>query len=535
MDNHDHETEWDGTRFPREKNTGVILGLDVPQVIFLCVVIAIAVTIIFTLGFPGGLFLGVLFAIGGGAVGVIRFWGRSLIEWIWESIKFLIRGSQGQLRYERELPVVATSNELEEWDDEPEARPGRDKHGRVKPGKGYTLALPGEHANLTVYDLPGGAGFIFDPIRKEGIVVARLMARRAFNLESNEDMEDRTRGFRDSLNGLAAVPGVSRVQLSDQTTMVSGSRVKAWYEEKAAEAPRVPAANGAGTVPMSGENVNPFLHRSYLDLIEEAEDQPIHEMWVTIVLDVYKLQNRALAAGGGLRGFMEVAQRVMSNIEDVVKLSGVTITGWHSARSVAALSRSAWDPDATLEISDREGEWAGASPESAGPAGGDAAPTYLWSDGWYHQTFMISEWPQLQAHIGFMEELVFAGSFRHTVSVIFRPKDRGKAKRKIQARKSDWETAQKMRQKMDRPESMEVQQERVDIANEETELMQGHVPMDIVALITVSGATLEELESHSADVRSKAIQANCEIRSAVLQQDSAFCAAALPFGRAMLT
>lgn len=535
MANNDYETEWDGNRFPREKNTGVVMGLDLVQVIFLVSVLAIAVAMIFIMGFPRGLFLGVFFALAGGAVGFIRFWGRSLIGWLWESIMFVFRGAAGQLRYKRELPVVATSNERDEWDTDAESRPGRDKHGRINPGKGHRLALPGEHAEMKVYDLPGGAGFIFDPKRKEGMIVARLETRRAFRLESDEAMEDRTRGFRDSITALAGIQGVSRVQLSDQTTMISGFRVKSWYEEKSAEAPRVPAPAGTGTVPLSGANVNPWLHNSYLDLIEDAQDQPIHKMWITIVLDATTLERRALAAGGGLRGFMEVSQKTMGNIEEIVKISGVQVTGWHTARSVAALARSAFDPDATLEISDREGDWAGAHPESAGPAGAEVFPRHLWSDGWYHRTYMISEWPQAQAHLGFLEELVFCGEFRHTVTVVFKSKDLRGALRKTQNRKSDWQTAEKIRRKVGRPPSLEHEHEQYDIEQEERELMASHAAVDLIALITVSGADEEQLESHSADLKSKAAQANCEVRPANLQQDSAFVAAALPFGRAILT
>lgn len=534
--NDQHESEWDGARYPREKTTGVILGLDWAQVIFLVVYgVGVSAALVFTLGFPLGLVLGFLNLIVAALVGIPRIWGRSLVLWVWEAVRFLVRGAQGQLRYEREIPVTATSAERDEWEQEPESKPGRDKHGRIIPGPGYRLNLPGEHAELKVYDLPGGAGFIFDPKRKEGVLVARLETRRAFSLESDEAMEDRTRGFRESITALAGVPGIVRVQMSDQTTMVSGNRVRAWYDEKRADAPRVPSATGNGTVPLSGENINAFHHAAYLDFIDDAQDQPRHEMWLTVVLDAQKLERRALTAGGGLRGFMEVAVGVMGTIEQIVTAAGVAVTGWHTPRSVGALARTAFDPDASLEISDREGDWAGAHPESAGPTGAVVGPNYLWSDGWHHRTFMVSEWPQAQARLGFLDSLVFAGHFRHTVTVVFKPKDIRGALRKTQQRKADWKTGSKLRQKLDRPESLEHEQEIEDIENEELDLMQGNAAVDVVGLVTVSGVDEEELESNAADMQAKAAQANLELRPAILQQDSAFAATALPFGRAILT
>lgn len=61
--------------------------------------------------------------------------------------------------------------------------------------------------------------------------------------------------------------------------------------------------------------------------------------------------------------------------------------------------------------------------ESAGPAGADVTANHLWSDGWYHRTFMISEWPQAQARLWFLDDLTFSGEFRHTVTVAFTPKE----------------------------------------------------------------------------------------------------------------
>lgn len=529
------DSEWYGTRFPRERHTGVILGLDWLQVIYLVVFgIGLSMVLVFALGFPLGVLGAVINLIIAAGIGIPRFWGRSLLMWAYTLLMFLFRGAKGQTRYHRHLPVASTAGDREQWHQDPGSVPGRDKHTRIDPGAGYKLALPGEHAELKAHTLPGGAGFVYDPKRREGIVVARLQTRRAFTLESDESQEDRGRGFRDGITALSGIPGVARVQMSDQTTMVSGSRVKSWYDKKRAEAPPAASAD-AGEVPLSGEAINPFLHAAYVEHIKDAQDQPVHEMWLTVVLNSHRLERRALAAGGGLRGFMEVALGIMGTVEQIIATSGIKVVGWHTPRSVSALARSAFDPDSALEISDREGDWAGASPESAGPIGADVAPNHLWSDGWYHRTFMISEWPQARADLGFLDDLVFAGEFRHTVTVVFKPKEIRAAMRKTQQRKADWETGDKMRRKLDRPESLEHQREIVDIEAEEMDLMEGHAAIDVVGLVTVSGSDEEQLESHAADIRAKATQANCELRTAALQQDAAFVAAALPFGRAILT
>lgn len=530
------DSEWDNTRYPAERNTGVIMGLDWVQVIFLVSFGLGASFLMFvTGGFPLGVVAAVFNLVVAALIGIPRFWGRSLIMWIYTTIVFLIRGAKGQLRYQRRLSVVSTSADRDEWTQNPDSLPGRDKHTRIEPGPGYRMHLPGELAELKVHHLPDGAGFVFDPNRKEGIIVARLQTRRAFALESDDDKEDRTRGFRDQITALSGIKGVARVQMSDQTTMISGAKVHAFYEQKRAEAPRAPSPDGNGTIALSGEAINPWHHASYVDLVQNAQDQPLHEMWLTVVLSAPDLERRTLAAGGGLRGFMEVALGVMGNVEQMVAASGVKVIGWHTPRSMAALARTAFDPSSALEISDREGDWAGASPESAGPTGADVSPTQIWSDGWYHRTFEISEWPRGQARLGFLGKLVFAGPFRHTVTVVFKPKDLRGAMSKTQQRKADHQSAGKMRRKLDRPESLEHERELEDIQAEELDLMEGNAAVDMAGLITVSAETEEEIESHAADIKAKATASNCEIRPVILQEDAAFTAAALPFGRAVLT
>src|SRR5699024_1030165 len=141
--------------------------------------------------------------------------------------------------------------------------------GRIKPGKPYRLNLPGEFAELSVYALPSGAVFVWDPRTKEGILCAKVSTVKAFPLESLESTEDRTRAFAEVLTGLARVPGIGLVQMSDQTTVISGSHIRAWYRRRQEGAER------------TGAEVDPFLHAALEGAMDQAQGQPVHEMWLT--------------------------------------------------------------------------------------------------------------------------------------------------------------------------------------------------------------------------------------------------------------
>lgn len=522
---------WDGTRFAREKNTGVILGLGLDQVIVLGMGIGLVVISMAFGVFPHNLVFAVVAAIVTAGVGLPRFAGKSLLQWLGLLAAFFFRRTSGQLKYlYRDNPGLYRQEPptTETLGFGPSEGSERDTKGRIVAGKGLRFRLPGQAEEFRGYRLPGGAGFVFDPHAGEGIIVARIVTSKAFDLEAFEVQEDRVGSWRDGLSAVARMPGVARVQASDQTTLISGARVREFYDAKRHE-----AAAAAGTSDkVSGEGIDPFLHASFVDLMTEAQDMPIHEMWLTVVLSKEPLSRRIRALGGGISGFMEVALSTMHTVENVLPTSGTEVSGWHSLRSIAALSRSSFDPDSTVQISERSGQWAGVAPSSAGPMAMETFLDKVSTDGYLHRTYKVSEFPQAQARLGFLDAFVFAGDFRHTVTSYYMPRNAHKALRRVQRRKADWANSDKLLRKLDRQPSLEHERERDDIDLEEGELVAGNAPVDIAVLITVTGGDEMDLEANCSDMMARAVEANCELRPVFAEQDAGLMAAALPFGKA---
>lgn len=519
------DSPWDGARFARERTTGVLLGLSWSQVITLGVALGLMLILVFVGGFPRGFFAALVLGAAAAGVVVPKVMGRPLIGWAGLWLRYLVRGARDQLTFVRredtddgETPTEPSSPVLSPG----ETSTARDEAGRIKPGSGSRFRLPGEANELRVYTLPGGAGFVYDPRRGEGIVCAKINTSKAFALESFDAQEDRTANWREAISAIARMPGVARVQHADQTTLISGSKVMEFYNQKSAEAT---AAGGA-----SAEEINPFLHAAFVELMAEAQDMPVHETWMTVVLSRDKVAKRIKSLGGGLSGFMNLALSVMTTIEGTLPASGTTVQAWHSPRSLAALVRSAFDPRASVVISERSGDWVGVAPGSAGPMAMEVFTDHVRTDGYLHRTYKVSEFPQSQARLGFLEPLIFAGDFRHTVSVVWVPRDARGALNHIQRRKADWRTTTRLLDKLDRPHTLEHDRELEDIDREETELVDGHARLDLAVLITVTGAAEMELEANCSDVLARAVNANCELRVAYLEQDSALLAAALSFG-----
>lgn len=533
--------EWDGAHFGREQQSGVVLGLDLGQVIFLGVGVGIGVIFIIIGGFPFGLLLALLVAVIFALIGIPRVEGISLLKWGRIKARLAVRRLAGQTEFIQPTEgkpgyVDAEGIHLERgYSTVGERRRGdevkRNKKGRIIPPTGRRFKLPGEFDELQVFALPGGAAFVYDPRHHEAVLVAQVRTERAYDLESDDRKEDRARGWADTISAMTRIEGIVRVQCSDQTTIISGNKMVEWYRAKGQEAATVTDEDTGEEVRLSGAGIDPFLDAGFTNLMAQAKGQSVHENWIAVVLSRKALARKIRANGGRLRGFMDAALSVMGTIEEALRESGAQIVDWHTPRSVAALTRASFDPSSTMEISERSGRRAGVAVESAGPMHATWTDDVFTSDGALHRTFKISEWPQEQAVLGFLHKFVLAGDFRHTVSLYIVPRDGQKAFKDVARRKADWSTNENLRQRLGRPASLRHERLIKDIEDEESQLVSGHAPVRLACLITVSGFNEQELEAHCGTMRTMAQQAGCEIRKMGGEQESAFVASATPFGR----
>lgn len=526
------ETEWASTHFQREKQSGVFLGLGKSQVWALAIglVIVLGIWFMAPATFPVRVLIALIVAAGVLAVVIPRPAGRPLVEWVLLAGVYTARGAWGFLQFRRqwhEEPVPGTGvpiddagdDEEEDTSEEPDRAVVTEK-GAVKPGKPQRLFLAGEFDELLLYTMPDGQAMVWDPRKREAVIVAKIRTDKAFELESLEHQEDRTRAFSEMLTGLGRLRGVSLVTMSDQTTMISGANTKAWYLRRQ-------QMEGMRT----GADVDPFLHEAFMSAMSQEQGMAHHEMWMTIVLSERELRNRVKQSHGGIGGMMRVSAEMMRTIENLVAPTGAQVDSWHTPRSLSAVIRSAFDPESSVAISERSGEFRGVAPHAAGPMSLDVHRSHLSSDSGLHRTFMISEWPQHGTRFGFLDKLIFVGDFRHTVTIIQKPRDQQKALRQTRGRKSTWESSDRTRRRIGMAASLEHERELSDIELEEAELVNGHRALTQVGLVTVTGRDAEELDANCAELFAQAPNSNCEVRPLWWQQDSGFIASALPLGR----
>jgi hypothetical protein len=357
------ESEWDGARFGREESTGVVFGLDFLQVLFLGIGMVIAVAFVIAGGFPGGTLAAVGTVVVFGGLGIPRVFGKSFLKWVQVFMTSWSRKRTGQNEYmpEEDGVDVAIGDEgvellpeLEVMDPPKRSEDTtRDKKGRIVPLKPARLMLPGEFGELLVYQMPGGAAFAYDPTAKEAVVVAQISTHKAFGLESFDNQEARLRAWAEVEATISGMDGVVRVQMSDQTTMVSGQAVLDYYESRVNESDyRVDPVTGEH-LRNAGQELNPWLHQGLVEMLASVEGRPVHTRWLSVVLNRDQLTKRIQGAGRGIRGFMEVALSVMNTVAEALPESGTEVARWHTPTSAAALIRTAFDPASSVEVTAR--------------------------------------------------------------------------------------------------------------------------------------------------------------------------------------
>src|SRR5699024_1710833 len=151
----DIASPWDGARFARERNTGVILGLALNQVIALGTGIGLIVAVMVFGTFPRNLLLAVVLTVLTAGIGLHRFAGKSLIELIGLMFKHVLRSLSNQLKYvhrynaelyEGEEPAAQTLGEDSLEGEE------RNEKGRIRAGKGLdrkSTRLNSSHVSIS--------------------------------------------------------------------------------------------------------------------------------------------------------------------------------------------------------------------------------------------------------------------------------------------------------------------------------------------------------------------------------------------------
>ncbi|NHI05729.1 integral membrane protein [Streptomyces sp. KO7888] len=483
-----HQSSTPTVKFPHRSRRGVLLGLTVPQLAVGGLTGLLLLAVILARGVVGALQLIPLWAVIALLV-FVRHRGRALADWAPIVVRYALRRMRGQLV----------------WLTWPSRRPTREG----------LLHLPGTAASLGVTTAPDGKyGAVHNPHTGTLTAVVKVSSR-AYALLDPGTQQANVGGWGRALAALARTGQIARIQVIERTIPDSGDALRRYWEE-----------HGRPDTPMAGAIYN--------ELIQSAGPAAApHEAYVAVSLDTKAARRLINQAGGGLTGAFSVLAQLTSTFDQAARTAGLTPTGWLTAREIAAVVRTSYDPKAlaTLDRWSTAGR-PEAEPAAAGPVVVVEKADHIATDSAVHATYWVENWPRTETSAGFLHQLLFTGGVRRTLSLSYEPKNLDAALRDVQRKKSSVIADAAERARRGQVDSEEDSIEYQDIKSRERQLIAGHADVALTGLLTVSADTEDELRTACAVVETASVGAQLDLRPLTWQQAEAFTAAALPLALA---
>lgn len=476
-------------KFPHRSRRGILLGLSLPQLTLAGSMLALLLMTVVTTGLLGAVALTPLWATAGALIAIRRH-GRSLIDWAPIVARYAHRRRTGQTL----------------WLARPVARPRQDG----------ILHLPGTAASLTVVtpgDSANGASAVHDPHQQTLTAIARVSSR-AFVLLDPATQNAHVASWGRALAGIARTGHVATVQVLERTVPDSGDTLARHW-----------AQHGQSQTPVAGQ--------IYSELVASAGPTAApHETYLAISLDLRAARRLISQAGGGLPGAFTVMEQTTASIAQAARNAGLQVTGWLSAREIAAVVRTAYDPKALAALQQwSESGRAEADPSAAGPVVQVEEYDRLATDSARHTTYWVENWPRVESNAGFLHGLMFTAGVRRSLSLIYVPQGIESALRDVQRRKAQIIADANERTRRGQVDSEEDSVEYADVKTRERQLIAGHADVAMTGLVTVTAETDALLDAACAQIETAAVSAGVDLRRLNYQQPNAFTLAALPLAR----
>ncbi|MEU9411656.1 SCO6880 family protein [Streptomyces sp. NPDC048281] len=488
----DHSVVPVTVKFPHRSRRGILLGLSWPQLVLVSCTLALLLMTVISTGLLGAVALTPVWATAGALVAIRRH-GRSLIDWAPIVARYAHRRRTGQTL----------------WLARPVTRP---RHDGV-------LHLPGTAASLKVVtpgDSANGAAAVHDPHRQTLTAVARVTSR-AFALLDPATQNHNVTAWGRALAGIARTGHIATVQVLERTVPDSGDTLTRHWTQNGQ-----PHALVAGQI--------------YSELVASAGPAAApHETYLAISLDLKAARRLISQAGGGLPGAFTVLEQTTASIAQAARTAGLQVTGWLTAREIAAVIRTAYDPKALAALQQwSETGRAEADPAAAGPVVQFEEYDRLATDSARHAIYWVENWPRTEMGAGFLHGIMFTVGVRRSLSLIYVPQGLESALRDVQRKKAAIIADANERARRGQVDSEEDSVEYADVKTRERQLIAGHADVALTGLVTVTAETDALLDAACAQIETHAVTSGVDLRRLNYQQPDAFALAALPLARTAL-
>jgi hypothetical protein len=426
----------------------------------------------------------------GAAASFIPVSGRSLDEWLPVLGAWTYRSVLRQNRFVSQQPLSGMTHSNEGQPSFPPSMQGIAI---------LSHPIPGSDSRL---------GVIKD--RRAGTYTGILAVRgRSFALLDGPEKARRLASWAGILAGLAREGGlIHRVQWVERAVTDPGDEVGRYLKDNL-------------SVPLGS-----LIARSYLEVIDEAG--PVtqqHEVFIALQIHAGRSARQIKAAGGGDHGACEVLRRELTTLSTKLMGAEVSVEGALTPRLVASAIRTAFDPQARerlARMSSRAPERAGTAVSNAGPMASDSGWSSYRSDGAWHATYWIAEWPRTDADADFLTPLLLRTERMRTVSLTMEPVSPLRAIRSVEAARTSAAADEELRNRAGFVTTARRQKEHDSLAHHERDLSDGHAFYRFAGFVTVTAPSEDELERACGEIEEAAGRSFLELRRLCGEQDTAF-------------
>jgi hypothetical protein len=278
--------------------------------------------------------------------------------------------------------------------------------------------------------------------------------------------------------------------------------------------------------------------RSYAALVDgEVATVHRHEVMLAVTVHAGHAARAVRAAGGGQIGACAVLLREAASLSRRLGEAGLDVAGVLAPGPLADAVRGGVDIESgarppSVRPGDRDPATAAKDPARPGPMGLVSEWDRVRTDGTWHTTYWIAEWPRTDVAADFLGPLLLASDIRRSVSVVMEPVAPLRAARRIeQARTADIADAELRRRGGFLATARRRREEEV-LVQREDELATGHASFRFSGYVTVSASDGQALDEACGRVEQVAGQAGLELRRCYGDQAMALTCT-LPFGRGL--
>ncbi len=265
----------------------------------------------------------------------------------------------------------------------------------------------------------------------------------------------------------------------------------------------------------------PLAVRSYREfLAEETRAALTHECHVAISVRVPK--GRAFRIAAPTSASSSWTTRLTDEVTVLAercRRAGVPVRGVLSPSGLEAVIRRGFDALATA-----------ASPSRPWPVGVEATWSAIRTDGLWHVTFWVAEWPRHGVGSDFLLPLLVGVRGRRTVSLVMAPVPPLRAIKRAEHARTSRVADAELRRRHGFAHTARSRSEDESVVRRESELAAGHAAFRFSAYVTVSAAERDDLERSCREVVHAASLSGLDLRRLYGDQAAAICFA-LPCGR----